>query len=70
MIQVRLRLGQGHPVRSNSSDNLPTRTSYALGIREVVPKSPTQRGEDFLLLLRCVCVFAQTSLTLRELNAL
>jgi len=42
MIQVRLRLGQRHPVRSNSSDNLATRTSYALGIRELVTKSSAQ----------------------------
>jgi hypothetical protein len=44
MIQVRLRLRQWHPVRSNSSDNLATGTSYALWIRELVTKSSTQRS--------------------------
>ena len=42
MVQVRLRLGQRHPVRSNGSDNLLTRTSNALGIRELVAKPSTQ----------------------------
>jgi len=44
MIQVRLRLGQWHPVRSDSSDNLATGTSYAFGIRELVTKSSAQRS--------------------------
>jgi hypothetical protein len=42
MIQVRLGLGQWHPVRCNRSDNLPTRASNALGIRELVTKSSAQ----------------------------
>jgi hypothetical protein len=42
MIQVRFRLGQRHPVRSNCSDNLVTRASNALGIRELVTKPSTQ----------------------------
>ena len=42
MIQVRFRLRQRHPLRSNSSDNLATGTSYALRIRELVTKSSTQ----------------------------
>ncbi len=42
MIQVRFRLGQRHPMRSNGSDNLVTRASNALGIRELVAKPSTQ----------------------------
>jgi hypothetical protein len=42
MIQVRFSLGQRHPMRSNSSDNLVTRASNALGIRELVAKPSTQ----------------------------
>jgi len=42
MVQVRLRLGQRHPVRGNRSNDLPTGASYALGIRELVPKPATQ----------------------------
>ena len=42
MVQVRLRLGQWHPLRGNSSDNLLTRASNALGIRELVAKPSTQ----------------------------
>jgi hypothetical protein len=41
MIEIRLRLRQRHPVRSNRSNNLAARTSYALGIRELVPKPAT-----------------------------
>jgi len=42
MVQVPLRLGKRHPVRSNSSDNLATGTSDALGIRELITKSSAQ----------------------------
>jgi len=41
MVQVRLRLGQWHPVRSYSSDNLVSGTSNALWIRELVAKPAT-----------------------------
>ncbi len=44
MIQVRLCLGQRHPVRGNGSDNLLSWTSNALGIRELVAKPSTQRS--------------------------
>jgi len=42
MIQVRFRLGQRHLMRSNGSDNLVTRASNALGIRELVAKPSIQ----------------------------
>jgi hypothetical protein len=42
MIEVRFRLGQRHPLRSNSSDNVLTRASDALGIRELAAKPSTQ----------------------------
>ena len=70
MVQVRLCLGQWHPVRGNGSDNLATRASNPLGIRELVAKPSTQCSKDIPLFLRGICLFAQTSLTLRKLNAL
>ena len=70
MVQVRLCLGQRHPMRGDSGYDLAARTSYTLRIRELGSKSATQCGQDSLLLFRCICVFAQTSLTLREFNAL
>jgi hypothetical protein len=42
MIEVRFRLRQRHPLRSNSSDNFMTRASNALGIREFFAKPSTQ----------------------------
>jgi len=42
MVQERFRLGQRHPLRGDSSDNLVTRASNALGIRELVAKPSTQ----------------------------
>jgi hypothetical protein len=44
MIQVLFRLGQRHPMRSNGGDNLATRASNALGIRELVANPSTQRS--------------------------
>ena len=70
MVQVRLCFGQRHPVRRNGGDDLAARASCALGIRELVLKSAPQCRKDILLLFPCIYVFAQTSLTLREFNAL
>jgi hypothetical protein len=42
MVQVRLCLRQGHSVRGNGSDNILSRTSNPLGIRELVAKPSTQ----------------------------
>jgi hypothetical protein len=42
VVQVRFCLRQRHPVRGNGSDNLLSRTSNALGIRELVAKPSTQ----------------------------
>lgn len=42
MVQVRLCLGQWHLVRGNGSDNLLSRTSNPLGIRELIAKPSTQ----------------------------
>ena len=70
MVQVPLCLRQRHPVCRNGDDDLAAGTAYALRIWELVSKSPTQGGQDSLLLFRRICVFAQTSLTLREFNAL
>ena len=57
-------------MRGNGGDNLAARASDALGIRELVLKSATQYAQYSLLLSRRICVVAQTSLTLREFNAL
>jgi len=70
MIQVGLRLRQRHPLRRNGRDNFSTRTTHALGIRELLEQPAAECGQKVLLFLRGVCLFAQKRLTLREFKSL
>ena len=70
MVQERLRLGQRHPLRSNSSDNFVTRTSNALGIRNSSRSPRPNAVRTSLSSFAVYGFFAQTGLTFEELNAL
>ena len=70
MVQVRLRFREGHPVTRNRRDHFATRAAYTFRIRKLVPKPFPERGQNVALLFRRVCPLVQTSLTLREFNAL
>jgi len=70
MIQVGLRLRQGHPLGRNGRDNFSVRTANALRIRELFQQPATECAQNILFSLCGIYFFAQKRLTLREFNSL
>lgn len=70
MVKVRLGLRQRHPTGRDGRDNFSAGTTHALGIWKLLEQPATERGQNVLLFLCGVCLFAQKRLTLREFNSL